>query len=329
MRTFRLATLVALTAVAVVGCKQEDHDATRPSRLTLLFTTDEHSHLFAFGNEGDDWPLPTTAGDGSLVGGVARRATIIGAQRTAATQRGGDSLVVSSGDFSQGTLAAVAFTTSNPDLGLMRALGYDVVALGNHEFELGPAALAAAVGGAVSRGQAVPLVLTNVAFDDTSAADDTLAALYGERGSGKAITRSRVVETVRGLRVGFVSSMGFDAARGAAAAAPVSFGHAITQATTADGVPRVRRGDHPGGGGLAAGRGRRRGRAARPRRRQREPRRPRRRRAARRRCSRAWTSSSPATPTSRRTFASSRTRSSARCPSSPRRRSAAPSARSS
>ncbi len=233
MRTFRLAALVALTAVAVVGCKQEDHEASRPSRLTLLFTTDEHSHLFAFGNEGDDWPLPATAGDGSLVGGVARRATIIGAQRTASTQRGGDSLVVSSGDFSQGTLAAVAFTTSNPDLGLMRALGYDVVALGNHEFELGPAALAAAVGGSVSRGQAVPLVLTNVAFDDTSAADDALAALYGERGSGKAITRSRIVETVRGLRVGFVSSMGFDAARGAAAAAPVSFGHAITQATTA------------------------------------------------------------------------------------------------
>jgi 5'-nucleotidase len=231
MRTFRLAALVALTALAVVGCKKDD-EAQRPRRITILFTTDEHSHLFAYGNEGADWPLPTTAGDGSLVGGVARRATILSAEREAATLRGGESVVVSSGDFSQGTLAAVAFVPNNPDLGLMRALGYEVVALGNHEFELGPAALAAAVGGSVERGEAPPLVLTNVAFDATSPADDTLAALYGERGSGKPITRSRIHATQRGLRIGFVSSMGFDAARGAAAAAPVNFGHAITAATT-------------------------------------------------------------------------------------------------
>jgi 2',3'-cyclic-nucleotide 2'-phosphodiesterase (5'-nucleotidase family) len=230
MRTLSLGLLAALTLIAA-GCSKDDDDPGRPGRVTLLFTTDEHSHLFAFGNEGADWPLPVTAGDGSLEGGVARRATILGEERTAATRRGGDSLVVSSGDFSQGTLAAVAFVPSNPDLGVMRALGYDVVALGNHEFDLGAAALAAAIGGSASRGEAPPLVLTNVAFDATSTADDALAALYGERGSGKAITRSHIATTVRGLRVGFVSSMGFDAARAAAAGAPVHFGLPITPVT--------------------------------------------------------------------------------------------------
>jgi 2',3'-cyclic-nucleotide 2'-phosphodiesterase (5'-nucleotidase family) len=235
MRTFRLALLTALTALAFVGCKKDDDDPARPSRVTFLFTTDEHSHLFAFGNEGADWPLPYTAGDGSLQGGIARRATILNAQRTAATQRGGESVVVSSGDWSQGTLAAVAFTTNDPDLGLMRAVGYEVVALGNHEFELGPAALAAAVNASVAAGQAPPLVMTNLAFSAASSADDALAALYGERGSGKAITRSRIHVTQRGIRIGFVSDLGFDASRGAAAAAPVTFGCPLTPATTADG----------------------------------------------------------------------------------------------
>jgi 5'-nucleotidase/UDP-sugar diphosphatase len=235
MRTFRLALLSTLTALALAGCSKDDDNPARPSRVTILFTTDEHSHLFAFGNEGADWPLPYTAGDGALKGGIARRATILSAQRAAATQRGGESVVVSSGDWSQGTLAAVAFTTNNPDLGLMRAVGYEVVALGNHEFELGPAALAAAINASVAAGQAPPLVMTNLAFSAASTADDALAALYGERGSGKAITRSRIHVTQRGVRLGFVSDLGFDASRGAAAATPVTFGCPLTSATTADG----------------------------------------------------------------------------------------------
>ncbi len=232
MRTLRLAALAALT-LAAAACSDDDDNPGRPSRVTILFTTDEHSHLFAFGNEGADWPLPATAGDGSLVGGVARRATILNAERLAATRRGGDSVVVSSGDFSHGTLSGVAFvpqnanpaepTTGNPDLGIMYALGYDVVAIGNHEFDWGPAALAGAVHPSSLLRQTPPLVLTNVVFDGASAADDALAALYGERGSGKPITRSRVTTTIRGVRVGFVSSMGYDAAQAAFAAAPVRF----------------------------------------------------------------------------------------------------------
>ncbi|HSO28730.1 MAG TPA: 5'-nucleotidase C-terminal domain-containing protein [Candidatus Sulfomarinibacteraceae bacterium] len=240
MRTLRMAMLAALT-LAVAACSDDDDDPGRPSRVTILFTTDEHSHLFAFGNEGADWPLPASAGDGSLKGGVARRATILNAERLAATRRGGDSVVVSSGDFSHGTLAAVGFVpqnanpddpeTGNPDLGIMYALGYDVVAIGNHEFDWGPAALAGAVHPSSLLGQTPPLVLTNVVFDGASPADDALAALYGERGSGKPITRSHVTTTIRGIRVGFVSSMGFDAARASAAGAPVHFGLPLTPTT--------------------------------------------------------------------------------------------------
>ena len=202
------------------------------ARLAVLFTTDEHSHVFGAAPELDDFPLPTTAGTGSVKGGVARRATVFANERAAGAARGVETITVSSGDFSQGTLAGVLFTQTNPDLALARVLGYDAIALGNHEFELGLGALVAAVGAAPPAppapipplpAAAAPLVLTNVTFDATSTADDAFAALYGELGSGKAITRARIVTTAGGLKVGIVAALGPGAAVGAPLAAPIRF----------------------------------------------------------------------------------------------------------
>jgi 2',3'-cyclic-nucleotide 2'-phosphodiesterase (5'-nucleotidase family) len=190
-------------------------DAT--ARVTVLFTTDEHSHLFAT-PEVDDFPLASAAGSGALVGGVARRATLLEAERAAAAGRAADTLTVSSGDFSQGTLASAAFLAFAPDLAVMKKLGYDAVALGNHEFDLGPAALAAAIGAAGAN--LPPLVLTNAFFDAASAADDALASLYGPT---KAIAPSRVLQVPSGLKVGVVAVMGVGAGTDAAASAPLGF----------------------------------------------------------------------------------------------------------
>jgi 2',3'-cyclic-nucleotide 2'-phosphodiesterase (5'-nucleotidase family) len=168
--------------------------------------------------EVDDWLLAPTARTGALKGGVARRATLIDQQRAAMA----DTVVLSSGDSTQGTLAAVPFTTANFDMQLMKAMGYDAVALGNHEFDLTSAALAMAVTAASANGGlgAPQLVLTNIKFSGTSA-DASLAALYGP---GKAIAPSHVITTPSGLKVGVVASMGTAAASVAAPfAAPVSF----------------------------------------------------------------------------------------------------------
>src|SRR5690606_31089473 len=105
LTSLSLAFLLLTGAAGMAGCSSDDanpapndgtggtggEDAGTDSgdeidgkRLVVLFTSDEHSHIFAFGPELDDWPLATEAGSGTLVGGIARRATILNRERQAA-----------------------------------------------------------------------------------------------------------------------------------------------------------------------------------------------------------------------------------------------------
>ncbi len=255
-----LRTLFPLAlALAVAGCKDTSKDANE-RHLVLLFTTDEHSNLFATSPELDDFiqmqngnTLPTT---GRLKGGVARRMTVLKAERDAAAARGVATLTLSSGDFSQGSLASAAWIATSPELAMMKVMGYDAVALGNHEFDLGPAALAQAVASAVSLAdgttpQRPPLVLTNINFSAASAADDGLAALYGE---DKPIAPYRILTTSNGLRIGIVASMGVAAGTVAGAPAPVTFWTGATnEAKFADYAAKLQAGiDHLRGQGVDA-----------------------------------------------------------------------------
>lgn len=213
----RAVWLAVAAAVALAGCKQETKNG---QRVQLLFTTDEHSHLFAIAPERDDFPLATAPGAGALVGGIARRATILQAQRAEARARGVDTLTFSVGDFSQGTLAGVAFGMTAPELGSMKALGYDAAAIGNHEFDLGPQGLAASIAAAEGRSALPPLVLTNAILDPNDPRDQALASMYG---AGKEIAPSRVLVTPGGRTVGVVADLGPAAAKVAGGAAPVRF----------------------------------------------------------------------------------------------------------
>jgi len=71
------------------------------------------------------------------VGGIVRRHTFI--QETRAQYP--NTVVVDAGDFSQGTPYFNLFK-GFPEIELMNRMGYDVVALGNHEFDNGSKALA-------------------------------------------------------------------------------------------------------------------------------------------------------------------------------------------
>ncbi len=215
MRSILRSLLPLALVLAVPGCKK-DKDANE-RRVVILFTTDEHSQLFASSPELDDF-LGTPVEPGALEGGVARRMTVLQAQRDAAAARGAATLTLSSGDFSQGSLASAAWVAQSPELAMMWRMGYDAVALGNHEFDLGPAALAAAVEAAGT--EVPPLVITNITFSAASAADDGLAALYG---TSNKIAPYRILSTSNGLRVGIVASMGVSAGTVAGSAPPVTF----------------------------------------------------------------------------------------------------------
>jgi 2',3'-cyclic-nucleotide 2'-phosphodiesterase (5'-nucleotidase family) len=218
-RTIRVATLTPILAgLLVAACSSS---SSTPRRVRVLFTTDEHSHLLALAPELDD-RVPAL-GTGALAGGVLRRATVLSAQRA----QGVETVTVSAGDWSQGTLASAAFAVANFDLSIMKRLGYDAVGIGNHEFDLGPRGLALAIQAAEGRDGLPPLVLSNVRFSGT-AADAPLAALWGPLGSGKQVAASRVVTLPSGARVGVVAAMGRSAAFDCSpSAAPVTFTEGI------------------------------------------------------------------------------------------------------
>lgn len=94
--------------------------------LTILHTNDVHSHFAS-----------PTASDSSGLGGSARLATLINAARKSAPH----SLLLDAGDEFQGSLL---FTVGGADVvaAVMNALGYDAMALGNHEFDRGSTTLA-------------------------------------------------------------------------------------------------------------------------------------------------------------------------------------------
>jgi 2',3'-cyclic-nucleotide 2'-phosphodiesterase (5'-nucleotidase family) len=213
--------------------------ATGPRRLVLLHTNDEHSHLFAFAPELDDFQKAST---GTLKGGVARRATVLKAERDAAAKAGAATLTLSAGDNTMGTLPEVGFTTSAPDFTLMKQLGYDATCLGNHEMDFGPKALATALAAAKSKSALIPTLSTNIHFDGASPDDDTLAAAYADTPDpSKLVQKFYVLTTSNGIKVGLVGIMGASAAYYAPFKKPVTFslGASKDETNTAEILPVI------------------------------------------------------------------------------------------
>ncbi len=95
----------------------------QPDSLVILHTNDTHAHLMPYG--------PKDASGNWQWGGFARVAAVIGMTKMESP----NTLVLDAGDFSVGDFMFQKYL-SIPQLSLMKAVGYDVVALGNHEFDL-------------------------------------------------------------------------------------------------------------------------------------------------------------------------------------------------
>ncbi|MFA6034801.1 MAG: hypothetical protein WC889_18020, partial [Myxococcota bacterium] len=221
-RVLAVMTAVAMLSVVVLAAGCSSSDSSR--KLVLLHTSDEHSHLLAVGPEVDDYPPSATPGSGNLLGGIARRATILAAERDAAKKLGAATLTVSSGDIMMGTLSQVPQTNVSPDLRAAKQLGYDVVTLGNHDFELSPDYLAATITAAAAKTPLVPVVLSNIHFKGNDQ-DKSLQAMYDDTGKddSKPLHLYRVVTASNGLKVGFAGVMGARAAHVAPGKAPITF----------------------------------------------------------------------------------------------------------
>ena len=165
-RTF-LTTSAAFGA-ALVGFPRDLITASvADTVITILHTNDTHSQID---------PLPANDRNAGK-GGVARRATLVKRVR----KENPNTLLVDAGDVLQGT-PYFNFYKGEVEYKAMSAIGYDVGTLGNHEFDNGVEALAAA------------LKFAN--FDIVSANYDVKGTVLEQR------VKRYVVRTVGGIRIG-------------------------------------------------------------------------------------------------------------------------------
>src|ERR671919_79364 len=165
-RTF-LSTSAAFTATLAAFPRDLLKANAADTVITILHTNDTHSQID---------PLPDNDRNAGK-GGVARRATLVKRIR----KQNPNTLLVDAGDVLQGT-PYFNFYKGEVEYKAMSAIGYDAGTLGNHEFDNGVEALAAA------------LKFAN--FDIVSANYDVKGTVL----EGKV--KRYVVKTLGGIRIG-------------------------------------------------------------------------------------------------------------------------------
>lgn len=157
------ATLIGLPRLELIS----GHALAADTIITILHTNDTHSQID---------PLPANDRNAGK-GGVARRATLVKRVR----QENPNTLLVDAGDVFQGT-PYFNFYRGEVEYKAMSAIGYDVGTLGNHEFDNGVEALAAA--------------LKFATFEVVSANYDVKGTVLEGR------VKPYVVKTLAGIKVG-------------------------------------------------------------------------------------------------------------------------------
>lgn len=213
MKNILLLVIFVNTFFAVFG-------QSGSGRIILLHTNDIHSHLNGFSPESEY--TPCNPGTDHTRGGLARIAAIIDEERE---KNPSDVLVVDAGDFLMGTLFHSLEIKTGFQLPLMKKAGYDILGLGNHEFDFGPDAFAEIVKKSLENGDIPKLCLSNIEFSKKEEGDRQFKVLYEK----DIIKRYHVIER-GGLRIGVFALMGKNADNVSPAKYPVEITNYIRTA---------------------------------------------------------------------------------------------------
>lgn len=189
-------------------------------KLVILHTNDFHSHLQGYAPESAYTPL--IADGDKTVGGFSRIAGIISKVKA---ENPGSTLVLDAGDCLMGTLFASLEPATGFQLNLMKKAGYDVVALGNHDFDFGPLAFAGTVKAAAARGGLPVMLLGNGVTDPEDTTDDLFEEVMRD-----GLIVPYIITERDGIKTGIFSLMGKDADESAPYAPPVKFDKIIPSA---------------------------------------------------------------------------------------------------
>lgn len=180
--------------------------------LSIIHTNDMHSHLMGFPPELDFTPDKT--GDDKTLGGWARVATVIKRQKAA---RANPTLVLDAGDYHMGSLFHMLAREEAFELSLLKLMGYDMVTLGNHEFDLMPDGLARILSAGHRKGMP-EIVFSSAKFSAESEKDDSLEAVFK-----KGIVKPYSIKVINGIKIGFFGIIGEVAIGDSPFASPVKF----------------------------------------------------------------------------------------------------------
>ncbi|QFT72304.1 bifunctional UDP-sugar hydrolase/5'-nucleotidase [Ruegeria sp. THAF33] len=156
-------------------------------KLTILHTNDIHSRIESI-NKYDSTCDAEGEAEGKCFGGVARLKTMVDARRDALADQ--NVLLLDAGDPFQGSLFYTTYKGA-AEAEFMEAIGYDVMAVGNHEFDDGPEGLASFID-AVS----FPVISGNLDLSSSAELKDKVG--------------NHVVLDVGGQKVGIISALATD-----------------------------------------------------------------------------------------------------------------------
>lgn len=200
-----------LFSAVLILCVGFVYSQQKSGKLVILHTNDLHSNLTGFSPESEY--TPCLVGEDSTRAGFARIAAIIDTEKLKNPE---NLLVVDAGDFLMGTFFHIFEANSGFELTLMKKMGYDVVSLGNHEFDFGPKTLTRIINTSLQNGEIPALTLANVRFDEKSEDDDWLKDLYNI-----GVVRPYQIVEKGGFRIGIFGIIGEDSRQVAPNAAPL------------------------------------------------------------------------------------------------------------
>lgn len=169
--------------------------------ITVLFTHDLHDNFLSSKSEQN--------GEVVELGGYARLQTAINTQK----KQDPEALLLDGGDFSMGTPFQTIYKSEAPELRIMGQMGYDVVTLGNHEFDYRADGLAQSLKVAKNSGDILPqIVQSNVTYPTNKEGKltESLTSLKTEM-ENYGVKEYTVIER-NGVKIGVFGVMGSESA---------------------------------------------------------------------------------------------------------------------
>ena len=209
--------MVVVILLADFGFSRPGEVQAEELNFTILYTGDEHSALIPHSPAINYHPDKSD----NTIGGFARLKNLISQVRSEREAEDESTLLVSSGDFHSGNLFSwLSFREMAPELDLMQKMGYDVVTLGNHEFDFGADFISQYLNwaGYPEKKDETTLLASNSYIPEDHSLSD------------RGIKKNHLKELPNGLKVGFFGLLGEDGQYFIFDSEPVEFTPAETAA---------------------------------------------------------------------------------------------------